>query len=232
MKTVISLLACAFSLDAQIEIKRNVLPNGRQEIRLRNDSPVSLVAYAVSTKQASSVYGDVFLDTVIDPEATTLPPSQERIVNRPFRSRPGQPAEPAEAPIVSAGIFADGSTAGDPLLLALLMLRRSNTLLAVEMALETLADAERQSTSLYQLIVQFKKMVDSLQRWYLRPEQKIGLLVYEPVLGKLMHMPKRKDGSPDPLAKFLAEETATLRQQRVKLSESQPSLANAGYMLH
>lgn len=37
----------------------------------------------------------------------------------------------------------------------------------------------------------------------------------------------RQEGSPDPLAALLAEETAALRQRRVTLSESQPSLADA-----
>jgi hypothetical protein len=74
--------------------------------------------------------------------------------------------------------------------------------------------------------VQFKKMTDSLHRWYLPAEQQIGLRVYQPILGKLMNMPGGNDRSPDPLATLLEEETAMLRQQRVTLSESQPSLAD------
>ena len=133
-----------------------------------------------------------------------------------------------EEPIVTAGIFADGATTGDGALLTRLMLRRSSMLLAVEMALETLSDAGRRSIPRYQLIVQFKKMTDSLHRWYLTPEQQIGLGVYQPILGKLMNMPGRQDESPDPLATLIEEETALLRQQRVTLSESQPSLADEG----
>jgi hypothetical protein len=131
-----------------------------------------------------------------------------------------------EEPIAAAGIFADGSTTGDAALLSRLMLRRSSMLLTVEMALEALSDAGRQGTPRYQLIVQFKKMTDSLHRWYLTPEQQIGLRVYQPILGELVNMPGRQDGSPDPLATLIAEETARLRQQRVTLSESQPSLAD------
>jgi len=70
-----------------------------------------------------------------------------------------------------------------------------------------------------------------LDAGHLPLEQQIGLRVYEPILGdaaliggKLVNMPKGPDGSPAPLATFLAEETALLRQRRVTLSESQPSL--------
>lgn len=132
-----------------------------------------------------------------------------------------------EEPVVAAGIFAGGVTTGDPSLLSHLLLRRSNMLLAVETALEALSDAGRQGIPRYQLIVQFKKMTDSLHRWYLPAEQQIGLHVYQPILGKLMNMPGGNAGPPDPLATLLEEETAMLRQQRVTLSESQPSLADA-----
>ena len=74
-------------------------------------------------------------------------------------------------------------------------------------------------------------MTDSLHHWYLTPEQQIGLRVYQPILGKLMNMPGRQDGSPDLLATLVAEETAMLRQQRVTLSESQPSLADAALII-
>jgi hypothetical protein len=131
-----------------------------------------------------------------------------------------------EEPIVTAGIFADGSPTGDAALLSRLMLRRSSMLLAVEMALEALSDAGRRGVPRYQLIVQFKKMTDSLHRWYLTQEQQIGLRVYQPILGELMNMAGGQEGSPDPLATFIAEETAMLRRQRVILSESQPSLAD------
>ena len=54
MKTVISVasvLACAFSLDAQINTRLNHLPDGLDEVRIRNNSASSLVAFVVAAKQ-------------------------------------------------------------------------------------------------------------------------------------------------------------------------------------
>jgi hypothetical protein len=54
MKIFISLasvLACGFSLDAQIITTLNRLPNGLDEVRIRNNSATSLVAFVVSVKQ-------------------------------------------------------------------------------------------------------------------------------------------------------------------------------------
>ncbi len=102
-----------------------------------------------------------------------------------------------------------------------LMLRRSNMLLAVETALETLTDAGQLTIiPRYDLIRQFRKMTESLHRWYLPPEQQIGLRVYQPIIGKLMSLPNRQEGSPDPVVNFIAEETAMLRSQRVALVRS------------
>jgi hypothetical protein len=53
MKTVISvasLLACAFSLDAQISATLIHASNGLDDVKIRNDSKISLVAYVVSVK--------------------------------------------------------------------------------------------------------------------------------------------------------------------------------------
>jgi hypothetical protein len=109
-----------------------------------------------------------------------------------------------------------------------LMLRRSNMLLAVETALEELSHAGRRNVPRGQLIQQFKKMADSVRRWYLPPEQQIGVGVYQSIVGKLVNLAEPQQGSPFPPGDFVERETAILRQQRVTLLESQPSLADAG----
>jgi len=102
-------------------------------------------------------------------------------------------------------------------------------LLAVETALDKLSDAEKQGTPRGQLLKQFKNMTDFASgRWYLSPEQQIGLRVYRAIIGELTNLPDGQEGgSPNLLASFIADETAMLRRQRVALSESQPSLARA-----
>ena len=254
MRTVIlvaSILACVISLDAQITTTLKHLPDGMDEVRIRNNSAISLVASVVAGKRvtrspasprqllrnATRATDDapsyapfvVYSDPLIEPATRPLPASGERVIMTMSKQNilNGRVRVwSLEEPIVTAGIFADGSPTGDAALLSRLMLRRSSMLLAIEMALETLSDAARRGVPRYQLIVQFKKMTDSLHRWYLTPEQQIGLRVYQPILGVLTNMSGRQEGLPDPLATFIAEETATLRQRRVALSESQPSLAD------
>ena len=234
MKTVISVasvLACAFSLDAQITATLSRLPN--PEIRIRNNSAVSLVAFAISMDLVSRSAANntpfmVYVDTAIDTTATPLLSNQERTVQVPIRFRPGQPIEVlVDQPIVTAGIFADGATTGDAALLTRLILRRCNMLLAVETTLEKLLDAGRRNVPRDQLIEQFKKMADSLNRWYLPPEQHVGRSLYQSIVGKLINLPEGQVGSPFPPSTFVAEETLTLNRQRVTLLESQPSLADA-----
>src|SRR2546426_174094 len=53
MKTVISvafLLACVFPLDAQITTTLNHLPDGMDEVRIRNNSAISVAAFAAAGK--------------------------------------------------------------------------------------------------------------------------------------------------------------------------------------
>jgi hypothetical protein len=193
-----------------------------------------LLAYVVFVKRvpqgpnSGSAPWVVYSDPLIEPVAKPLLPGEERAVitmgMRPGLSAPG--TRFFEEPIVTAGIYADGATTGDAALLSGLVLRRSNMLLAVETTLETLSDAGRRNIPRDQLIAEFKKMADSLRRWYLPPEQQVGLGIYQSIIGKLMNLPDVQYGSPFPPATFVAEETAVLRQQRVTLSESQPSLAD------
>ena len=237
MKTAIlaaSLLACALSVDAQISATLTHQSNGLDEIRIRNNSTNTLVAYVVSVKRvprsanAGSAPFVAYSDPLIEPAAKPLLAGEERVVigmgMNPGVTTPG--TRFFEEPIVTAGIFADDTTIGDAALLSGLVLRRSNMLLAVDTTLETLSDAGRRNIPRDQLIGEFKKMADSLRRWYLPPEQQVGLGLYQSIIGKLMNLPEVQFGSPFPPAAFVARETATLRQQRVTLSESQPSLAD------
>ena len=241
MKTVVSLtslLACAFSLSAQITTTLNRLPDGREEIRIRNNSAISLVAFVITVKQvgvshaAGAEHGVAYFDAIepdaVGPATGPLLPSEERVVMDRIYASPGRHF--FEEPILTAGIFADGTTIGDAALLSRLMLRRSNMLLAVETALETLSDAGRHNIPRDQLIKQFRRMADSVRRWYLPPEQQVGLLVYQPIIGKLVNLPEGDVGSPFPPTTFVAQETVMLNRQRVTLLESQPSLADAAFI--
>lgn len=237
MKTFVSaasLLAFAFSLNAQISGTLHHLSNGLDEVSIRNNSAASVVAYVTSVKRVpqSPNSGNapwvMYSDPLIEPAAKPLLAGEERSVMRmgmnPSINTPGQRF--FQEPVVTAGVLADGTLIGDASLLAGLVLRRSNMLLAVDTTLETLSDAGRRNIPRDQLIAQFKKMADSLRRWYLPSEQQVGLSVYQPMIAKLMNLPDVQYGSPFPPATFVAEETAALRQQRVTLSESQPSLAD------
>jgi hypothetical protein len=255
MKTgisVASVLACVFSLDAQIATTLNRLPDGSTEIRIRNNSSVSLVAFAISvnvtsvSQAAPSAPANhpplvAYYDPAIDPATQPLLPSQERVLppTKIWCAKPRNrilslaqsgalgPGCELEQPVVTAGIFEDGSTTGDAPLLARMMLRRSNMLLAVETALETLSDAGRRNVPREQLIEQFRRMADSARRWYLPPEQQVAGGLYQSIIGKLVNLPEEQLGSSFSPATFAAQETAMLRQRRVILLESQPSLADA-----
>jgi hypothetical protein len=131
---------------------------------------------------------------------------------------------------VVAGIFADGSTTGDPALLGRLLLRRSNLLLAVELSLDALADAGRRNIPREQLIRYFQKLADFDRRWSLPLEQQVGGDVYQSLVAKLTNLPEGEPGSPFPPESFVAKETALLNRRRVALLESKPSLADAAFL--
>lgn len=95
-----------------------------------------------------------------------------------------------EDPIVTAGVFADGTTTGEATLLTWLALRRSNMLLAVETSLEALLDAGRHNIPRDRVIEQFEKMANFSNRWYLPPEQQVGIAVYLGIIGQLKSLPE------------------------------------------
>jgi hypothetical protein len=234
--SVASALACAFSLHAQITTTLKRLPKDLIEVSIRNNSAVSLAAFAVTVSQApgralsSNPPIVLYSDPLIDPEDRPLLAGEDRVVltsgDRMIVVRGAFHRLVLDEPIAAAGILADGATTGDAALLARLMLRRSNMLLAVETTLDALSDAGRHNVPRDQLIEHFKKMADSVRHWYLPAEQQIGVGVYQTMVGKLVNLPEEPLGSPFPPATFLAKETAMLNRMRVPLLESQPSLAD------
>src|SRR5262249_53936729 len=170
-----------------------------------------------------------------------LQPNQEHSFKPRLRSRPGGPAlvtqvlsderrqmvaqvDLSQHTITTAAVFADGTTSGDTGLLTRLMLRRSNMLLAIELTLEIESEAGRRNVPRKHLIEQFKSLADSARRGSLLPEQRTGLDLYLSMIEKLMNLPEPKDGAPFPPTDFVERETAFLRQRRVPLIESPPSL--------
>jgi hypothetical protein len=246
MKTAIStasVLAFAFSLNAQVTATLKIcdtsvaiscpLGDGSSELRIRNDRAVGLSAFAIALNPPDGPVENgprlVFVDTEIDTAANPVLPKQEILVSgwAPLvRNRRRTHITP-EQPLVSAGVFADGATTGDMDLLRRLILRRANMLQAVEASLDVLSDAGKHNVPRDQLIGQFQTMADSLDHWYLPPEQHAGRSLYQSIVGKLINLPAEGVGSAFPPTAFVVEETAMLRQWRVTLLESQPNLAGA-----
>lgn len=226
------LLASASSLQSQIVATLSRSPGGMPELRIRNSSAASLTAFSIGMNPKYLDAEDrapflAFFDTLID-DTAPLEPNHERTVPVPLRLRPGRTIEDLfEPPIIVAGILSDGTTTGDAVLLTRLMVRRRNMLLAVETTLETLSDAGRRNVPRDQLTQQFRKMADSMWRWYVPLEQQVGRRLYLSIIEKLRTIPAGPVGSPFPPSAFVAAETTTLNKLRVSLLESQPSLANA-----
>ena len=70
-------------------------------------------------------------------------------------------------------------------------------------------------------------MADSVNRWYLPPEEQVGRGLYQSMVDELTNLPAAPPGSPFPPDDFVRRETADLRQQRAVLVESRPSLTEA-----
>jgi len=234
--TVASMLFCV-SLNAQITSSLVHAPYGADEVRIRNASQTALAAFAVAAKNDSTAdsggYLVIYSDTVIDAKAQPLLPGEERLalsqgIYRPASApvRPHGPVHGLAEPVAAAGIFVDGTTTGDAALLTRLLLRRSNMLAAVENAIDMLADAGNRNVPRTQLIDRFKKLSDSLSRWYLSQDQQIGRGVYLSIVGKLVDLPEEPIGSPFPPASFVREESAELIRQRAALVASQPNLGD------
>lgn len=227
-----SILVCICPLNAQITAVLNKFPARSPEIAIRNNSTVSLAAFAISmapvVQDINSAPLMVYVDAVVDQTTMPLPPTQEYTVPVPARLRPGQRMEDLfEPPVMTAGIFVDGATTGDAALLTRLILRRCNMLQAVETTVEMLSDAGKHNVPRDQLIDRFRKMANFLDHWYLPTEQQVGRSLYQSIIGKLMNLPELQLGSAFPPANFVAQEIATLNRQRTTLLESRPTLADA-----
>jgi hypothetical protein len=248
-----SAFLCAICLNAQVATTMSRLPDGSTEISVRNNASVELVAIAIEAKVHGAAHAPF---EAYDDSATRLAPNRETtdqilltplaphrevkvqvvflcgtdrdvIAVPPRPDKKNQPSCELEQPITAA-IFADGSTAGEASLLARTALRRSNMLLAVDTTLDVLSDAGRHNMPRQQLIDQFKKMADSLNRWYVVPEQRVGRDLYESIAGKLTNLAEVTAGMPFPPDSFVEQESRVLRQQRAVLLRSQASLAETG----
>jgi hypothetical protein len=230
-------------LIAQFTAIMNRLPDGSSEIRLRNDSNVPVTTLAISmdfvnrispSPQPLVVYADSVLDRLLPTQRDITP-----LVTLPLSPQEGVTLSPEVMVAVStvsgkpsfsnlrtAGVFADGTTFGDTSLLTRLAMRRSNLLAAVETTLDLLSGAGRHNVPRNLLIGQFRAVVDSLSRWYLPPEQQVGLNLYQSVIQRLMNLPEGEVGSAFPPDTFVAGETAQLLRQRAALLQAGPALEN------
>lgn len=226
--TVACTLACVCSLRAQISAQVDRLPGGLEQIAVRNDSKVDAVAFVVQARPSVQLPGPVipaltFFDA-LEGDRDALAPGEERTLRKVWETA-GRHV--FEMPILAAGIFADGSTAGDAELLRLLMSYRGNRLAAIETALDALAAAGQGNVSRDQLVSQLKKMAGAARRWYVPEEQRSAAKVYESILDKLINLPEQELGAPFPPTAFVRDEVAVLSRERAMLLAAQPSLSAA-----
>jgi hypothetical protein len=200
------------------------------EIEIRNTSAVSLEALAVSMVPvdrdgAQTKPFVVFVDASVDQTAQPVGPSEKYTIPVPDRLVAGGWLEDLyKPPITTAAIFSDGSTSGDAALIGRLIARRCNMLQAVETALGMLSNAGKHNVPRGQLIDRFQVMADSLNHWYLPPEQQVGRGLYQSVIAKLMNLPDLPLGAPFPPTPFVEQETALLNRARTALLESKAGL--------
>jgi len=228
----------ASSLLAQVTAELKRFPDGSLEVYVRNDSKIDLAAYVVRLDYASDGSLSippllVYSDEEVEMGSAPLPPGRQVKASRAIIRFAGNSkiAKPvSNQPFVTAGILADGSAIGDSTLLIRLMVRRGSLLLAIETSLETLLEAGRRNVPRQQLIEQFRKLAGGVRRAYLLPEQQVGPQLYQSIAGKLLTLPEGKVGEPFPPSDFVAQETLALNRQRLRLTESQPSLMDIASM--
>jgi hypothetical protein len=226
----IALAACTASLHAQITVTLNRPAAQPPEVEIRNDSTLALSAFAISMparpEEAEGGPFVAFFDAAVDSAPMPLATGRKYSVPLPSRYRKGQAPQPFHTPpVTSAAIFADGTTTGDSTLLARLILRRCNMLQAVELALDTLSSAGRHNVPRAQLVGQFQQLADSLNHWYLPPEQQAGRSVYQSIVSHLMSLPDLPFGAAFPPTSFVEQEMAALNRRRTTLTESRPGLS-------
>jgi hypothetical protein len=229
------LLAATISLNAQVSTVLVRPPSRSPEVEIQNNSTVNLAAFAISMDpsgntgdRAPFVYfadGAIETDRLATAYGLPLSPNQKCSVPVPSGLKPGRQVDFFAPPVIHAAIFADGTTAGDPALLSRLLSRRGSMLQAVELAHEVLTGAGKRNVPRGQLIKQFQTMADSLNHWYLSPEQRVGRALYQSVKEQLLNLQPSPVGSAFPPTAFVAQQTAILNRQRTTLLASLPSLS-------
>jgi hypothetical protein len=249
MKTLL-LVFSVLQVQAQIAPSLSKLENGRTLVRLKNTATAPLVAFAVRVTSIDAESGkrspqELFIDSAVEtvpvaehggPKQVTLPlpPGEEysflpsHFIPAPLnRSRAPAVLPSFEPDVLTAGIFADGTTTGDGALLTRLMFRRCQLLEAVETSLEMLMEAGQQNVPRKQMIAQFERMATSTRRSYLPAEQQVGLTIYQPLIGKLLNLPPGELGTPFPPTDFVKQETAALNRLRVTLMAVPMTISDA-----